>query len=117
MKSVELFAGAGGLGIGLHQAGFSPLNVIEWDRYCCDTLRDNLAREVNSPKDWGVITYCNVRVVDFKRYEGKVHLISGGPPFHPFSLGGKHRTYDDTCDLFPHAIPDVCSAPLSGHAL
>src|SRR3546814_18263997 len=63
MKSVELFAGAGGLGIGLHQAGFSPLNVIEWDRYCCDTLRDNLAREVKSLKDWGEITEGDVREI------------------------------------------------------
>ena len=39
MRSVELFAGAGGLGIGLHQAGFRPERVVEWDRYCCNTIR------------------------------------------------------------------------------
>lgn len=110
MKSVELFAGAGGLGIGLHQAGFSPLNVIEWDRYCCDTLRENLVREVKSLKDWGEITEGDVRAVDFKRYEGKVQLVSGGPPCQPFSLGGKHKAYDDTRDMFPQAIRAVRDA-------
>ena len=39
--SVELFAGAGGLGIGLAQAGFLPKAVFEYDRWCCDTLRAN----------------------------------------------------------------------------
>ncbi|MDQ2998154.1 MAG: DNA cytosine methyltransferase, partial [Chloroflexota bacterium] len=39
MKSIELFAGAGGLGIGLHRAGFHPMKVIEWNRYCCASLR------------------------------------------------------------------------------
>jgi DNA (cytosine-5)-methyltransferase 1 len=40
MKSLELFAGAGGLAIGLHKAGFTPIKVVEWDRYCCDTIRE-----------------------------------------------------------------------------
>jgi site-specific DNA-cytosine methylase len=47
MKSIELFAGAGGLGIGLHHAGFEPVNVIEWNHYCCDTIRENKARSVD----------------------------------------------------------------------
>ena len=38
-KSVELFAGAGGLGIGLAKAGFEPQLVVEHNRRCCDTLR------------------------------------------------------------------------------
>ena len=41
MKAIELFAGAGGLGIGVSRAGFSPQAVIEWDRWCCDTIREN----------------------------------------------------------------------------
>ena len=41
MKSIELFAGAGGLGIGLHRAGFHPELVVERDAYCCDTIREN----------------------------------------------------------------------------
>ncbi|NKC05270.1 DNA (cytosine-5-)-methyltransferase, partial [Ochrobactrum haematophilum] len=52
MKSIELFAGAGGLAIGLHEAGFRPVNVIEWDRYCCDTIRQNKARGIKVIGQW-----------------------------------------------------------------
>lgn len=41
MRSVELFAGAGGLGIGVSRAGFEPVAVVEWDRWACDTLAQN----------------------------------------------------------------------------
>jgi DNA (cytosine-5)-methyltransferase 1 len=87
MKSIELFAGAGGLGIGLHDAGFRAARVIEWDRYCCDTIRENQARAVWSVADWE-LTEGDVRSVDFTPYEGKLDLVSGGPPCQPFSMGG-----------------------------
>ena len=44
MKAIELFAGAGGLGLGVSRAGFTPVDVVEWDRWCCDTIRENRAR-------------------------------------------------------------------------
>ena len=47
MKSVELFAGAGGLGMGIALAGFGTSAVIERDRYCCDTIRENKDRGHN----------------------------------------------------------------------
>ena len=106
MKSIELFAGAGGLGMGLHKAGFHPVNVIEWDRYCCDTLRENKTRGIEAVKNWKV-TAGDVREVDFRDYEGKVQLVSGGPPCQPFSLGGKHGAHKDTRDMFPEAIRAV----------
>lgn len=106
MKSIELFAGAGGLGIGLHDAGFRPVNVIEWDSYCCDTIRENKSRGIVAVKDWKV-TEGDVRHIDFKPYEDKVRLISGGPPCQPFSMGGKHGAYDDKRDMFPQAIRAV----------
>ena len=46
MNSIELFAGAGGLGMGVGQAGFTPVEIVEWNRWCCDTLRENRARGV-----------------------------------------------------------------------
>lgn len=109
MKSVELFAGAGGLGIGLHHAGFQALRVVEWDRYCCDTIRENQARNVREVKGWN-LTEGDVRSVEFGQYEGKLDLISGGPPCQPFSMGGKHRAYDDARDMFPQAIRAVRQA-------
>ncbi|WP_258605510.1 DNA cytosine methyltransferase [Mesorhizobium sp. AR10] len=109
MKSIELFAGAGGLGIGLHYAGFDPVNVVEWDSYCCDTIRENKSRGIAAVKKWKV-TEGDVRQVDFRPYEGRVRLVSGGPPCQPFSMGGKHGAYDDARDMFPQAIRAVREA-------
>lgn len=109
MKSVELFAGAGGLGIGLCEAGFHPVNVIEWDKYCCDTIRENKERGTIAVADW-TLTEGDVRSVDFSRYENRVELISGGPPCQPFSVGGKHRAHNDARDMFPEAIRAIRQA-------
>jgi DNA (cytosine-5)-methyltransferase 1 len=109
MKSVELFAGAGGLGIGLHAAGFHPVNVIERDAYCCDTIRENKKRKIDAVSGWN-LTQGDVRQIDFAQYEGKIQLVSGGPPCQPFSMGGKHRAYDDARDMFPQAIRAVREA-------
>lgn len=106
MKSVELFAGAGGLGMGLHQAGFHPLQVVEWDRDSCDTLRDNKAHGQKLVRNWPV-TEGDVRAMDFKIFEGSLDLVSGGPPCQPFSLGGKHGAYSDARDMFPQAVRAV----------
>jgi len=106
MNSLELFAGAGGLGIGLHNAGFRPVDVFEWDSYCCDTIRENKARGIKAVKQWKV-TQGDVRTIDFSPYQDKVTLVSGGPPCQPFSLGGRHGAYDDERDMFPHAIRAV----------
>ena len=112
-KSIELFAGAGGLGIGLAQAGFEPQVVVEHNRWCCDTLRDNhkiLAQtnmaDLEMDRPWRVLEG-DVRQVDFKQYDGKTDLVSGGPPCQPFSLGGRHRAYDDARDMFPQAVRAV----------
>ncbi|MDR3045610.1 MAG: DNA cytosine methyltransferase [Desulfovibrio sp.] len=106
MNSIELFAGAGGLGIGLHLAGFQPSRVIEWNSYCCDTIRENQHRGVETVKQWP-LTEGDVRLIDFSSYEGKVDLVSGGPPCQPFSVGGRHKAHNDTRDMFPQAIRAV----------
>ncbi len=109
MRSIELFAGAGGLGMGLHHAGFHPETVVEWDRYCCGTIRDNQRFDHPIVRDWPLVEG-DVRHVDFKPFEDRLDLISGGPPCQPFSLGGKHRAYDDARDMFPQAIRAVREA-------
>lgn len=109
MKSIELFAGAGGLGIGLHRAGFHPVKVVERDPYCCDTIRENQRRPGSMVADWA-LDQGDVRWVDFREHEGKVDLISGGPPCQPFSMGGKHKAYDDARDMFPEAVRAVREA-------
>lgn len=109
MKSIELFAGGGGLGIGLHLAGFHPVKVVERDRHCCVTIRKN--QELSNPivKRWSLFEG-DVRDIDFAKYEGKVKVVSGGPPCQPFSLGGRHRAHKDHRDMFPEAIRAVREA-------
>lgn len=109
MKSIELFAGAGGLGIGLQRAGFDPLDVIEWDRWCGETLRENAEARAGELGGWK-ITVGDVRDQDFSAYEGRISLVSGGPPCQPFSMGGRHAAYNDARDMFPQAIRAVREA-------
>ncbi len=106
MRSVELFAGAGGLGIGVSRAGFKPAAVIEWDRYCCDTIRENKARKLKPVSHWP-LTEGDVRDFDFKSIRSNVDVVSGGPPCQPFSICGKHRGHHDDRDMFPQAIRAV----------
>lgn len=100
MRAIELFAGAGGLGIGVSRAGFDTAHVLEWDRYCCDTIRENKA--LGWPLYQG-----DVRDFDFSPYEDKLQLVTGGPPCQPFSVGGRHKAHADTRDMFPEAVRAV----------
>ncbi len=104
MKAVELFAGAGGLGIGVSNAGFQPTLIAEWDRWCCDTIQKNRAKGLRPVVDWPEPHQGDVRLLDFAPLEGKVDLVSGGPPCQPFSLGGRHRGDSDPRDMWPHAV-------------
>lgn len=105
MKSLELFAGGGGLGLGLDLAGFEAEAVVEWDKWCCDTIRHNQALGYPLVQKW------KVHQMDAKEFDyaalGDIELISGGPPCQPFSLGGKHRGYSDERDMFPTAVKAV----------
>ena len=107
MKAIELFAGAGGLGMGLSAAGFQPELVVEWDRWCCDTIRENRAAGIKPVSRWPLPSEDDVRTVDFRPYEGVIDLISGGPPCQPFSVGGKHRAFDDRRDMWSEAVRAV----------
>jgi DNA (cytosine-5)-methyltransferase 1 len=106
MRSLELFAGAGGLGMGLHSAGFHPEGVIERDTDCCETIRMNKRHGATAMRDWHLVS-ADVRDVNFKTFADKLDLVSGGPPCQPFSMGGKHRAYEDSRDMFPQAVRAV----------
>lgn len=103
MKCVELFAGAGGLAMGVHLAGFVPQAVVEWDRWACDTIRENGARGYPLVADWNV-QEGDVRDFPWGDLEADIDLVAGGPPCQPFSMGGKHRAHDDSRDMFPATI-------------
>lgn len=84
---IELFAGAGGLALGLEQAGFNGLAYVEMNNDACSTLR------MNRP-DWNVIEG-DVHDIDFTEYDGKVDLVSGGFPCQAFSMAGKRLGFGD----------------------
>ncbi|MGB0695752.1 MAG: DNA cytosine methyltransferase [Rhodospirillaceae bacterium] len=104
MKTIELFAGAGGLGLGVAQAGFHPVQIVEWDRWCCDTIRENRAKASGRLAGWPTPDEADIRGLDFSHQEGRVDLVTGGPPCQPFSLGGKHRAHADERDLWTETV-------------
>ncbi len=106
-QALELFAGAGGLGLGVTQAGFSPVQVVEWDRWCCDTLRENRRRRSSWMTHWPEPVQSDVRAINFSVHQDKIDLVTGGPPCQPFSLGGKHKGFDDERDMWPEAVRAV----------
>jgi DNA (cytosine-5)-methyltransferase 1 len=104
MRAVELFAGAGGLGMGISKAGFKPMEIVEWDKWCCDTINENRERRVAPVRHWPEPHHGDVRLKSFTHLEGKIDLVSGGPPCQPFSLGGKHRAHADERDMWSEAV-------------
>jgi DNA (cytosine-5)-methyltransferase 1 len=106
MKSVELFAGAGGLAIGMAKAGFHHAAVIEWNSDACETFRENKRHHTHHVEEWPLHER-DVREFDYGTLNGDVMVVSGGPPCQPFSMGGKHRGHMDERDMFPEAVRAV----------
>lgn len=106
MNVVELFSGAGGLSMGISLAGFNHKAVIEWDKWSCDTIRENANRGFPLVADWP-LTEADVREFDYDSLEDKIDLVAGGPPCQPFSLGGKHQAHEDDRDMFPATVKVV----------
>lgn len=106
MRSVELFAGAGGLAMGMAQAGFRHAAVIEWNHDACETFRENQRHHARAVEGWPLIEG-DVRHLDYRTIGNDVLVVSGGPPCQPFSLGGKHRGFRDDRDMFPEAVRAV----------
>ncbi len=105
MKSIELFAGAGGLALGMADAGFSHEAVIDFNQDAMENLRENKRRKVSPVTKWPLIQD-DVRNIRFSEFSG-IDVVSGGPPCQPFSIGGKHRGFLDSRDMFPQAVRAV----------
>lgn len=92
--TIELFAGAGGLALGVENAGFDTIGLIEVDKYASDTLK------CNRP-DWRVINddIANITAMDleevFDLKKGELDLLSGGAPCQSFSYAGKRLGLED----------------------
>ena len=86
-KLIELFAGAGGLAIGMEKAGFETVLLSEIDKYACQTLRQNRP-------EWNVVEG-DINKLDFKKYCNSIDIISGGFPCQAFSYAGQKRGFED----------------------
>lgn len=106
IRAVELFAGAGGLAMGVSLAGFRSLAVVEWDKWACDTVRENQRRGYPLVAEWP-LSEGDVREVDWSAIPQDIELLAGGPPCQPFSMGGKHKANDDKRDMFPATVQIV----------
>ena len=93
-STIELFAGAGGLALGIEEAGFQTLGLIEFDKDAADTLK------CNRP-NWRVINddVANISCLDLQEYfglqKGELDLLSGGAPCQSFSYAGKRLGLED----------------------
>lgn len=101
--SIELFAGGGGLGLGLHLAKFRHLAVNEVDERCLETLNANVELMA---RRWPLLPG-DVRNQDWDQFRDKTTLLAGGAPCQPFSVGGIHRGDEDERNLWPSMLDVV----------
>lgn len=107
-SAIELFAGGGGLALGLGQAGFDHLALVEWWAPAARVLRHNAD---NGTGLWSADTVHEVDVRQAAPLLAGLHpdLIAGGPPCQPFSLAGVHAGDNDARNMFPAALDLVRS--------
>ncbi|GAA2419847.1 DNA (cytosine-5-)-methyltransferase [Streptomyces glaucus] len=112
LTSIEICAGAGGQAVGLHNAGFDHLALVEWDHHAVSTLRANVGdwpgwtpEKAQKIEPMDVRDFLGSKVLkDLDLNPGDLDLLAGGVPCPPFSLAGKRLGRDDERDLFPAAL-------------
>lgn len=90
----DMFAGCGGLSLGLEQAGFTPWFVNEIVPDYCSTYKAN-HRLSDSHYYVGDINELNSRLDDYKEFICDLDLVCGGPPCQGFSMANRQRLIDD----------------------
>lgn len=93
---IEICAGAGGQALGLEQAGFDHIALVEYEKDYCSCLKRNRP-------NWNVICG-DVHDFDGNPYKNMVDLLAGGVPCPPFSIAGKQLGANDERDLFPQML-------------
>ncbi|MCR5045694.1 MAG: DNA cytosine methyltransferase [Treponema sp.] len=96
MNCIEICAGAGGQALGLEEAGFEHVALVEYESDYCKTLKQNRP-------NWNVVC-ADVKDFSGLEYAGSIDLLAGGVPCPPFSVAGKQLGKSDERDLFPEAL-------------
>ncbi|WP_262421428.1 DNA cytosine methyltransferase [Paraburkholderia sp. UCT31] len=99
--AIDLFAGAGGLSLGLKLSGWDVQAALEFKPDAVETHRRNLPETRHLCGD--------VRAVDFTQFQG-IGLVAGGPPCQPFSVSGKQLGEFDARDMVPQFVRAVREA-------
>ncbi len=86
-KVLELFAGAGGLAVGMEKAGLKCVALNEIDKHACETLRTNRP-------NWNVYEG-DIKNFSFFSYHNQVDVVTGGFPCQAFSYAGKRLGFED----------------------
>jgi DNA (cytosine-5)-methyltransferase 1 len=98
LTAIDLFAGAGGLSLGLKQAGVHVVAALDNSVDAIETHALNFPGTLHIVDDAN-----NVNFESFKR----IDIVAGGPPCQPFSVSGKQLGEQDTRDLVPLFIRAV----------
>lgn len=98
LTAISLFSGAGGMDVGIQQAGFKILSCVELDKNCCETLRANILREKRETRvyEGNIKDFSPEQILKDLNYQpGEVDLLFGGPPCQAFSQIGKQKSLLD----------------------
>lgn len=108
LTALSLFSGAGGIDIGIRNAGFSILACVERDPFCCETLRTNISRESLNTR----VIEDDIRNIDpttlmlgLGLKTGELDLLFGGPPCQAFSQIGKRLSIQDERGMLLFEMP------------
>ncbi len=106
-QSVELFAGGGGMALGMRAAGFTHQALVEWWAPAARVLRHNAELRPELWKPDQVIEEDVRKSLSALGGTGPVSLVAGGPPCQPFSFAGAHAGHSDDRNMFPAALEVV----------
>jgi DNA (cytosine-5)-methyltransferase 1 len=96
---IDLFAGAGGITVGLERAGWSPLLSVDWNENATATHLHNFPHIPHRHSDLSVLKERDLIASQFERES--VAILAGGPPCQGFSMFGKRR-FVNTKGYEPH---------------
>jgi DNA (cytosine-5)-methyltransferase 1 len=125
-KFIDLFAGCGGLSLGLMLSGWKGIFAVEQDSLAFETLKFNLLDDGKScpyKYDWPswlgqepieISRFIKAHASDLAKLKGKVELLAGGPPCQGFSMAGRRKLNDPRNELFRHYVDlvEIIKPPL-----